>query len=170
MSDNNNTGSSTLLDDDNGIYMPGMAPLAATPEVQSNEQSGDTAVAGDGMTLSQLKKAGKDSLEAIALERGVDISAATNNDMRADLIFADIEAKATDEESKPNESTSTATPEVQSNEQSGDTAVAGDGKAVVLVRGATYTKGSQIFLKGVPVNVGEDLAGRLISTGMFEAG
>jgi len=64
----------------------------------AGENGGDTG--GDGgsnagapLTLPALRKLNKDALEAIAKKRGVDLSAAKNNNDRAALIFEDIEAK-----------------------------------------------------------------------------
>jgi hypothetical protein len=45
---------------------------------------------GSTMTFSQLTKAGTPALTKLAEKRGVDISSATTNKARAELIFADI--------------------------------------------------------------------------------
>jgi len=70
-------------------------------EDHSDGDTGDEAViidditapkgAGSTKTLAQLKRAGTPTLLRIAELRGLDISAATNNDARAIMIWADIQ-------------------------------------------------------------------------------
>jgi len=73
-SGNNNAGDGNAEDD---------------PEVDDEKSSGGP---GSSKTLAQLEKGGTKYLEKIATMRGVDISKATNNKTRAELIFADIKA------------------------------------------------------------------------------
>jgi len=77
-------------------YATGETPVANTVSSSSSavNSSGGGSNAGSGLTLAALRKSNKTALEKIAAKRGVDISGATNNVQRADLIWADIEARA----------------------------------------------------------------------------
>ena len=62
---------------------------------EPSENTDSTGNAGAAFTQSALRRINKAGLEALAIRRGLDISGATNNNERADMIFADIEkAKA----------------------------------------------------------------------------
>ena len=70
----------------------------AQPKADNPQPTPETTPSGSGnqgqaLTLGSLRKMNKDALENLAKKRGVDISSATNNQQRAEIIFADIQAK-----------------------------------------------------------------------------
>jgi len=67
-------------------------PVTVLARDTTSGSSGSNA--GSAMTLPALRKLNKGALEKIAEKRGVDISGATNNASRAELIFEHILEKA----------------------------------------------------------------------------
>jgi len=69
---------------------PDPDPEGDTEEASDTDVESGPKGPGSNMSLSQLKKSGTPTLQKIARLRGLDISAATNNDTRAQMIFEDI--------------------------------------------------------------------------------
>jgi len=174
--------SATVLDGmvQDGPYQPGMAPLASKG---SN--------AGAFHTQASLRSTNKAALEAIARKRGVDLSTAKNNGSRADLIWADIQAKGereplTDETVNEPESVSiadtsldtpsetkvtTAKPTGTPRENTPDKkAFTGESSVVVLKKGGSFSSGGQTYAKDVPIPVSPEMAERLLKTKFFVKG
>jgi len=70
--------------------MPAPSPEGDPKDASDTDLESGPKGPGSNMSLSQLKKSGTPTLQKIAKLRGLDISAAPNNNTRAQMIFDDI--------------------------------------------------------------------------------
>jgi len=172
----------------NGVYEPGMAPLASGSKGSN---------AGASHTLGSLRNTNKAALESIAKKRGVDLSGAKNNGERASLIWDDIQKKGDHEPlpetpeqaearekaeaakaaaeakadevaqavgAKPADETDNAASEAPANVDDGSMRI------IILQKKASLASRGRQFIKGEPVPVSPELAEILLNTNLFVEG